>query len=278
MKHFVLLFILLGCASLAKAQETALYECLYQYEVNGRDKKDQPFSEIYNGILQIGASQAKFQDYTAFQSDSVKQAQPDNAELQKEYDIQVLKNPNYFDQTVYQNLPQGKMTLLGVITPDYYVYAEDLNAISWTWTEDTDTVCGYPCRKATGTYGGRTWTAWYATDIPVSFGPWKLTGLPGLILEAYDSENIHRFSAISFRKAKSSIRPLEADNALTITRDKFVKAKNHFEQDPMKNLPIEAISGMEVRKFGEGVKDGSISINGVPLRLHPNGYVPLELQ
>lgn len=278
MKHFVLLFILLGCASLVKAQETALYECLYQYEVNGRDKKDQPFSEIYNSILQIGASQAKFQDYTAFQSDSVKQAQPDNAELQKEYDIQVLKNPNYFDQTVYQNLPQGKMTLLSVITPDYYVYAEDLNAISWTWTEDTDTVCGYPCRKATGTYGGRTWTAWYATDIPVSFGPWKLAGLPGLILEAYDSENIHRFSAISFRKAKSAIRPLEADNALTITRDKFVKAKNHFEQDPMKNLPIEAISKMEVRKFGEGVKDGSISINGVPLRLHPNGYVPLELQ
>lgn len=46
----------------------------------------------------------------------------------------------------------------------------------------------------------------------------------------------------------------------------------------MKNLPIEAISEMEVRKFGEGVKDGSISINGVPLRLHPNGYVPLELQ
>ena len=198
--------------------------------------------------------------------------------IRKEYDIQVLKNPNYFDQTVYQNLPQGKMTLLGVITPDYYVYAEDLNAISWTWTEDTDTVCGYPCRKATGTYGGRTWTAWYATDIPVSFGPWKLTGLPGLILEAYDSENIHRFSAISFRKAKSAIRPLEADNALTITRDKFVKAKNHFEQDPMKNLPIEAISEMEVRKFGESVKDGSISINGVPLRLHPNGYVPLELQ
>lgn len=187
MKHFIPLFTLLCCATWSQAQETALYECLYQYKVNGTDKNGQPFSDIYNGILQIGASQAKFMDYTDFLSDSVTQARPDDAELQKEYDIQVLKNPCYFDQTVYQNLPQGKMTVLSVITPDRYVYTEDLNTISWTLAENTDTICGYPCRKATGTYGGRTWTAWYAEEIPISFGPWKLTGLPGLILEATDS-------------------------------------------------------------------------------------------
>ena len=278
MKHFILLFTLLCCATWSQAQETALYECLYQYKVNGTDKNGQPFSDIYNGILQIGASQAKFMDYTDFQSDSVTQARPDDAELQKEYDIQVLKAPCYFDQTVYQNLPQGKMTVLSVITPDRYVYTEDLNHMAWTLAEGTDTICGYPCRKATGTYGGRTWTAWYAEEIPVSFGPWKLAGLPGLILEATDSENIHRFSAISFRKAKIGIRPLDTTNTLDITRDKFVKAKNLFEKDPVKNLPIEAISEMEVRKFGEGAQDRSISINGVPLRIHPNGYVPLEIQ
>ena len=278
MKHFILLFTLLCCATWSQAQETALYECLYQYEVNGTDKNGQPFSDIYNGILQIGASQAKFMDYTDFQSDSVTQARPDDSELQKEYDIQVLKNPCYFDQTVYQNLPQEKMTVLSVITPDRYIYTEDLNHIAWTLAEGTDTICGYPCRKATGTYGGRTWTAWYAEEIPVSFGPWKLAGLPGLILEACDSENIHRFSAISFRKAKIGIRPLDSTNTLSITRDKFVKAKNLFEKDPVKNLPIEAISEMEVRKFGEGAQDRSISINGVPLRIHPNGYVPLEIQ
>ena len=278
MKHFIFLFISLCCASLSQAQETALYECLYRYEVKGTDKSGQPFSDIYNGLLQIGAAQAKFLDYTDFQLDSVTQARPDDAELQKEYGIRTLKNPCYFDQTIWQNLPEGKMTVYSVITPDRYVYTEDLNTISWTRTEGTDTICGYPCRKATGTYGGRTWTAWYAEEIPVSFGPWKLTGLPGLILEATDSENIHRFSAISFRKAKTGIRPLDATNTLSITRDKFVKAKNLFEKDPMKNLPIEAISMMEVRKFGEGAQDGSISINGVPLRLHPNGYVPLEIQ
>lgn len=278
MKHVIFLFISLCCASLSQAQETALYECLYRYEVNGTDKSGQPFSDIYNGLLQIGAAQAKFLDYTGFQLDSVTQARPDDAELQKEYGIRTLKNPCYFDQTIWQNLPEGKMTVLSVITPDRYVYTEDLNTISWTLAEGTDTICGYPCRKATGTYGGRTWTAWYAEEIPVSFGPWKLAGLPGLILEATDSENIHRFSAISFRKAKTGIRPLDVTNVLSITRDKFVKAKNLFEKDPMKNLPIEAISEMEVRKFGGGAQDGSISINGVPLRLHPNGYVPLEIQ
>ena len=85
MKHFILLFTLLCCATGSQAQEAALYECLYQYEVNGTDKNGQPFSDIYNGILQISASQAKFMDYTYFQLDSVTQARPDYAELQKEY-------------------------------------------------------------------------------------------------------------------------------------------------------------------------------------------------
>ena len=88
------------------------------------------------------------------------------------------------------------MSVYSVIPPDRYTYTENSHSVQWTLTEDTDTVCGYNCHKATGAYGGRMWTAWYAQDIPVPFGPWKLCGLPGLIMRAYDSDGLFIFNCI----------------------------------------------------------------------------------
>ena len=46
---------------------------------------------------------------------------------------------------------------------------------------------------AVSDFRGRRWTAWFAPDISISDGPWKFSGLPGLIMEAYDTENHYRF-------------------------------------------------------------------------------------
>lgn len=276
MKHFFLLLTacILG-TGWSRAQEQALYECLYQYDINSQNKAGEPFEETAYTVLQIGPTQAKFQDYTSFSLDSLNAQDNVSEDIRKEYEIRQLRNKYYFDQTVYQNFPAGRMSVFSLITPDYYTYEESNHPVSWTLSEETDTVCGYVCKKATGTYGGRTWTAWYAPEIPVPFGPWKLTGLPGLVLDAADSEHIHHFSAITFRQAASSILAMPALNRISTTRKKFVKAKNLFEQDPMKNLPVEAISGIEVRKFGNS-QEGIISVNDVPLYVRPNGYTPLE--
>ncbi|OYQ43251.1 hypothetical protein CHU92_03595 [Flavobacterium cyanobacteriorum] len=54
----------------------------------------------------------------------------------------------------------------------------------WNITGETKDIAGFLCTKATTNYRGRVWTAWFAPDIPIPFGPWKLHGLPGLILES----------------------------------------------------------------------------------------------
>ena len=64
-------------------------------------------------------------------------------------------------------------------------YTEPIDELQWTIIEDsTSTILGYECIMATADYHGRKWAAWFAPEIPVSFGPWKLHGLPGLILQA----------------------------------------------------------------------------------------------
>ncbi len=56
----------------------------------------------------------------------------------------------------------------------------------WTTHHQQRTIGGIPCLKAVTQFKGRGYTAWYAPSITSADGPWKLGGLPGLILEAYD--------------------------------------------------------------------------------------------
>jgi GLPGLI family protein len=53
--------------------------------------------------------------------------------------------------------------------------------------DSTAEIMGYPCQLAVTNFKGRQWYAWYTEDIPLDEGPWKLRGLPGLVLKAYDS-------------------------------------------------------------------------------------------
>lgn len=67
--------------------------------------------------------------------------------------------------------------------------------ISWELFNETKNITSFKCQKARGNFRGRTYTVWFTNDIPVSMGPWKLNGLPGLILEATDSLNQFQFFA-----------------------------------------------------------------------------------
>jgi GLPGLI family protein len=67
------------------------------------------------------------------------------------------------------------------------VIVDTLPQIEWQLTTETKTIDSLSCQKAIGKFRGRTYTAWYAKEIPVAVGPWKLHGLPGLIVEAEDN-------------------------------------------------------------------------------------------
>jgi GLPGLI family protein len=72
--------------------------------------------------------------------------------------------------------------------------------IDWEIKADTTRIGNFKCQKAVGKFRGRTYTAWFTEEIPLPYGPWKLHGLPGLILEAEDSEKMFKasFQGISY--------------------------------------------------------------------------------
>ncbi|SFH83875.1 GLPGLI family protein [Halpernia frigidisoli] len=74
---------------------------------------------------------------------------------------------------------------------------ELLPKIPWKIDADHKEILGYDCQKASCIFRGRTYIVWFAQDIPVSEGPWKLKGLPGLVLEARDVEGQYNYLAKS---------------------------------------------------------------------------------
>lgn len=69
-----------------------------------------------------------------------------------------------------------------------FLVGENIKKIHWQITTVSKKIGVYNTIKAIGIYRGRKYEAWFAPEIPVPFGPWKLQGLPGLILEAQDEK------------------------------------------------------------------------------------------
>lgn len=74
-----------------------------------------------------------------------------------------------------------------------YIVREDLQRISWVLINEFKEIGNFRCQKATGRFRGRIYTVWFSPQVPVNGGPWKLHGLPGLILEAYDIDRAVHF-------------------------------------------------------------------------------------
>lgn len=89
---------------------------------------------------------------------------------------------------VVKNQDDRKTTFYGSAAGELGHYVEEMDELNWEITDSTKTVLGYECCSAETDYHGRNWKVWFTPDIPIYDGPWKLCGLPGIILYA-DADN-----------------------------------------------------------------------------------------
>lgn len=84
-------------------------------------------------------------------------------------------------------------------TTKFGTIIDSLNLIQWKFTEGSKNILDFDCKKAVGAFRGRNYTAYYAEKIPLSNGPYKFNGLPGLILEISSEDKFVKFEAIQIR-------------------------------------------------------------------------------
>ena len=246
----------------------ALYEVIYEYRIQT------DVSDTYSTILQFGTEQSRFLDYLAYRVDSLANAgAPEDLIAKANNDAD--RSAFYFEPVIFQNWPEGSMTVDDVLVPGTFTYSENM-AHEWTFGNGQKEICGYPCKEAKTSYGGREWTVWFAPSIPSNAGPWKLGGLPGLIMEAQDAEGIHHFTATALRKAACPIVRVQDAGRDKTQRDRFIQRKNASGGNSLNNIPTESITSISVFKNDNG---GTIKVNGrVTVRMTNHTWIPLELE
>lgn len=129
-----------------------------------------------------------------------------------------------FYYLVFKNYPEtGILTYVEKRGAQYYLYEEQIPTPEWTLVEGDTTILTYACQKAVSHFRGRLWTAWYAPELPYDNGPWKLCGLPGLILKATEQDGIFSFTATGIEKVASvELRP-DKKHYTRSTRKEFVE-------------------------------------------------------
>lgn len=152
------------------------------------------------------------------------------------------------NEYLFRVIPKKQLIRLSSIFSQDYIVEQPLPAINWKIHKEQRKIGEYTCQKATAYFAGRNYTAWFTAALPFSFGPWKLGGLPGLILEATDDRNQVQFLFQGFQKPLGSINGEEiGERPVKTTEAKLQKAKAQYEKDPLKTAEAMLRSGDDAK-------------------------------
>lgn len=211
------------------APETMEFVYDYRYCVDTTDALKDNY-EGDNMLLQIGPDGlSKFSSFKNLTVDSII-ANTSFDQLQNAAAEGKLSNGEFM--TIYKNYPQGKLIHTEKICMDWFRYEEDMPDFGWELIDSTVTVLGYRCQGARCSFRGRQWTAFYAEDIPLTDGPWKFHGLPGLIMKASDEKGHYTFECIGIKSAAT--RPVTIYKVpFNITdRRSYYDTRHRYEINP----------------------------------------------
>lgn len=148
------------------------------------------------------------------------------------------------DYAVYKNYPQkGKLTYTDVVFKKFR-YTETMEKPVWKILPGDTLIYKYSCQKAQTVYRGRTWTVWFTSSIPISDGPWKLHGLPGLILTAQDSIGDFSFRCIGLQKGGKTMVRKPKGKFIECTPQKLTYMHMQCAKNPETFLQNFGISNM----------------------------------
>jgi len=140
-----------------------------------------------------------------------------------------------FHFSIYKTATAQRLYFYDRINLAHYRYEEP--ALTWVVMPTTATVAGYACQRATASYGGRQWEAWFTREVPVSEGPYKFSGLPGLIVKVGDTRQHYVFELASLKKpATERLITLPKRVPTNTDRATFRQALAAYNLDPIGNM------------------------------------------
>ncbi|AZA59491.1 GLPGLI family protein [Chryseobacterium shandongense] len=150
------------------------------------------FFESYNNSINLNSTLKNNGSSSLFEIDDKQQESSNKTSYDNNGNtvltVHIKKEEN---RKVYKDFLKNEVnTLVNGFNPNNFSeISEKMPVFNWKIENETQEILGYQCKKATMNFRGRNYIAWFTTKIPVSDGPWKFGGLPGLILKIEDDNS-----------------------------------------------------------------------------------------
>ncbi len=148
-----------------------------------------------------------------------------------------------------------------ILNKDFYILEDNITGqFRWTIHDSIQKIIlGYECKYATCQFRGRDYQVYFCDKLPFNTGPWKLTGLPGTILEASSKDGMYKFQSY---KIAININPVAIINPYSNGKIKFMNFIEHKQLlvKKLQDLQMKAQSEEKEADVQYSFKDNSIEL------------------
>jgi len=225
MRVFIILMLVFSCSY---GQTTRL---IYKYEFVPDINIPKTINREYM-YLDIHQKDSQFYSYRNYNIDSTSVA------YSKKGLSYMPPNREYINFRVIKDFQTSHVSMITKIGFIVYEVLDD-GELKWKITNQKATILGYTVLSAETNFRGRSWIAWFASDIPIQDGPYKFKGLPGLILKIEDDKKNHSFTATQIVTLIGNEQyPLTENSKPTkqVSQQNFKKLFIDYRRDPLSSL------------------------------------------
>ena len=235
-------FALLFLVTLANAQSANRFF----YELTFKPKKGIDSLQKAVMILDVTDKKSLYRDYLTVSQDSVLKIEVEKMQKAGVFkDLSKSFQMPKFAYKITKEYPTMKVNFSERMLNSVFGYNEEPK-FNWKISNDKQKIGEYEAQKATTEFGGRKWTAWFAESIPFPDGPYKFSGLPGLIVKIEDAEKNYSWELKGNKKIENYNELSYSEQLMAqfggslkttdITREKFEKTLADFKKDPFANM------------------------------------------
>lgn len=243
MKSKITLFLVAFVISASsKAQENALAKVHYTFihinDTTQTDKKHQDETVLY-----LGQNSSYYTSYASYRVQEQLQKQMEDPAF--DGNLLIKGTGSATPESYFFSHSEKQLKKTYRLHQQQYLLDQEFPVLEWTVGNETRDIGGYVCQKAEADFKGRRYTAWFTTEIPFQAGPWKLHGLPGLILEAYDQNKEVNFLYAGFDKLNetTAVSMAVPENAVETDEKSLTKLIEAVKKNPAAAAKASAQSG-----------------------------------
>lgn len=252
-------------SSFFSAQDLTL---VYEMNFKSNSTKDKITTENY--FLDVKNSKSVFRSEKNRKSDSLKAKTGFGLGFNPNFNNQFGVKKEYVENKVYKIINSPLFNDVYLIKPDI---------LEWIITDEKLKIGEYDCQKASVNYGGRKWTSWFTTSIPISDGPYVFNGLPGVVIKVFDERREFSFDLIKVQKNNwDDLYEIESNKE--INWETFANLQNTYYQQPFAEVRSRSIPMARSDENGKTVSINSEDMREMEENIRKNireNYNPIEI-